>query len=125
MRKKLSSSKSKEALDIIARAPLASTPRPTVARHGQAKGQQSSLKDSKKPESEKPGKFSSIYLNADDLKLLREFRMWFAGQGVETINNTLIIRSALRAVRMDRELLTAYQEAAKLDRRLKKEETNK
>jgi len=108
---------------MIARAPLASPPKPQEGPQDKTEGTQSRPKKKPvRPEPEKPGKFSSIYLNDADLKLLRELRVWFAGQGVENVNNTLIIRSALRAVKTGRELLTAYQEAAKLDRRLKKEE---
>jgi hypothetical protein len=44
---------------------------------------------------------------------------WFAGQGVR-INDSLIIRSALRAVEMDSKLLEACKDAVKLDQRFKK-----
>ncbi len=50
---------------------------------------------------------------------MRELAAWFAGQGVR-ITDSLVIRSALRAVEMDSNLLTACQEATKLDQRFKK-----
>src|SRR5688500_10866844 len=43
------------------------------------------------------GKRSAIYLNAEDQKILRELAVWFASQG-RPINDTLIIRAALRSV---------------------------
>ena len=66
------------------------------------------------------GKRSAIYLNAEDQKILRELALWFASQG-RPINDTLIIRAALRAVagRPDNALLRAYEQARKADRRFK------
>lgn len=65
------------------------------------------------------GKFSSIYLNPEDQRIIREFSVWFAGQG-RKINDTLIIRAALRAAKTGREFLEAYDKAALSDRRIKK-----
>ena len=66
------------------------------------------------------GKRSAIYLNAEDQKILRELALWFASQG-RPINDTLIIRAALRSVagRPDNALLRAYEQARKADRRFK------
>jgi len=66
------------------------------------------------------GKRSAIYLNAEDQKILRELAVWFASQG-RPINDTLIIRAALRSVaeRPDSALLRAYEQARKADRRFK------
>src|ERR1041385_5419150 len=50
------------------------------------------------------GKFSSIYLNPEDQRILREFSVWFAGQG-RKVNDTLIIRAALRAAKTGRDFL--------------------
>ena len=66
------------------------------------------------------GKFSSIYLNPEDQRILRELSLWFSGQG-RKINDTLIIRTALRAARTGSEFLTAYDEAAGSDRRYKRD----
>jgi hypothetical protein len=66
-----------------------------------------------------PGRFSSIYLNGEDQKILRELSMWFASQG-RKINDTLIIRTALRSARTGPDLLAAYDAATKSDRRFKK-----
>ena len=65
------------------------------------------------------GRFSSIYLNEQVQRLLRELSVWFAGQGLR-INDTLVLRIALRAARPGSELLAAYEEAVKSDRRFKK-----
>jgi hypothetical protein len=65
------------------------------------------------------GRFSSIYLNGEDQKILRELSVWFASQG-RKINDTLIIRTALRSVHTGPDLLAAYDEATKSDRRFKK-----
>ncbi len=64
------------------------------------------------------GKFSSIYLNKQDQRILRELSVWFAGQGLR-INDTLVIRIALRAAQPGSALLAAYEEAVKSDRRFK------
>ena len=71
------------------------------------------------PAARPPGRFSSIYLNEQDQRLLRELSVWFAGQGLR-INDTLVLRIALRAARPGSALLTAYEEAIKSDRRFKK-----
>ncbi len=71
------------------------------------------------PAARPPGRFSSIYLNEQDQRLLRELSVWFAGQGLR-INDTLVLRIALRAARPGSELLAAYEEAVKSDRRFKK-----
>ena len=64
------------------------------------------------------GKFSSIYLNEQDQRLLRELSVWFAAQGLR-INDTLVLRAALRAARPGSDLLAAYEESLKADRRYK------
>jgi len=71
------------------------------------------------PAASPPGRFSSIYLNEQDQRLLRELSLWFAGQGLR-INDTLVLRIALRAARPGSALLAAYEEAIKSDRRFKK-----
>jgi hypothetical protein len=71
------------------------------------------------PAARPPGRFSSIYLNEQDQRLLRELSVWFAGQGLR-INDTLVLRIALRAARPGSALLAAYEDAVKSDRRFKK-----
>jgi len=71
------------------------------------------------PAARPPGRFSSIYLNEQDQRLLRELSLWFAGQGLR-INDTLVLRIALRAARPGSALLAAYEEAVKSDRRFRK-----
>jgi len=71
------------------------------------------------PAARPAGKFSSIYLNEQDQHLLRELSVWFVGQGLR-INDTLVLRIALRAARPGNALLAAYEEAVKSDRRFKK-----
>lgn len=66
------------------------------------------------------GRKTSIYLNPEDLKILRELTVWFAGQG-RRVNDTLIIRAALRAVQPGNGLLAAYEDASKSDRRYKRQ----
>ena len=91
----------------------ASAPVPTpLAQTTPARGTQT-------PAARPPGRFSSIYLNEQDQRLLRELSVWFAGQGLR-INDTLVLRIALRAARPGSELLAAYEEAVKSDRRFRK-----
>lgn len=60
-----------------------------------------------------------LYFHPGDRQRIRELAAWFAGQGVR-INDSLIIRSALRAVEMDSKLLEACRDSIKLDQRFKK-----
>lgn len=60
-----------------------------------------------------------LYFHPEDTRRMRELAAWLASQGVR-ITDSLVIRSALRAVEMDSKLLAACQEAAKLDQRFKK-----
>ena len=71
----------------------------------------------------KPGKFQ-IYAHPEDRRLIRELAAWFNSQGLR-ITDSLVIKSALRAVKPGSELLAAYQEAAQLDQRFKKPEASK
>ncbi|ETX03751.1 MAG: hypothetical protein ETSY1_46260 (plasmid) [Candidatus Entotheonella factor] len=71
------------------------------------------------PSANQQGRKTSIYLNPDDLKLLRELTLWLAGQG-RRVNDTLIIRAALRSVQTGSAFLEAYDTAAKSDRRYKR-----
>ena len=88
---------------------------PGMAQKAQAKPKPA------KAAADAPGKFSSIYLNPEDQRLLAELRLWFTGQG-RKVNDTLILRAALRAAKQGRELLAACDEAAAADRRRKSRE---
>ncbi len=63
-------------------------------------------------------------LHPEDRKTIQTLSAWFAGQGVN-ISHSMVIRSALRVARPGDELMTAYQEARKLDQRLKKTKKSK
>ena len=60
-----------------------------------------------------------ISLYPEDQDRIRELLAWFAAQG-KTINTSLVIKSALRAVRTGSELLEGYEQARGLDLRRKK-----
>jgi hypothetical protein len=60
-----------------------------------------------------------LYLRPEDRKLIRDLSAFLAGQGLR-VNDSLVIKSALRAVRPGDELVAAYHEAIKVDRRRKK-----
>jgi len=117
------SSKLDDLMSIIAQAPTAATPKEMP------KATTKTASTSKRPKVSVPaalpaatgsrGRFSSIYLNPEDQRILREFSVWFAGQG-RKINDTLIIRAALRAAKPGGTFLAAYDEATLSDRRFKK-----
>ena len=79
--------------------------------------------ESAAPTQSKTGRFSSVYLNPEDQRLIRELSVWFAAQGLR-INDTLVIRSALRAAHPGSELLAGYEESQKGDRRYKHNKSN-
>jgi hypothetical protein len=60
-----------------------------------------------------------IYFRPEDRKLIRDLSAFLAGQGLR-VNDSLVIKSVLRAVRPGDELIAAYHEAMKADRRRKK-----
>ena len=127
------SSKLTDLMSIIAQATPAATTMPeaprespkTVPRLSRRSAGEGGVKKPKAVKEISPsrpavtGKFSSIYLNPEDQKILRKFSAWFAGQG-RKINDTLIIRAALRAAKTGGEFLAAYDEATLADRRFKK-----
>jgi hypothetical protein len=67
----------------------------------------------------KRGRTSSVSLNDEDTKILRELSSWLAAQGCR-VNDTLILRTALRMANTGSALLEAYDAAVKADKRLKK-----
>lgn len=111
-KKTASSAKDNELLNII---------RGTATSTGESDSPESTLgssQDTSQP-ADQQGRKTSIYLNPDDLKLLRELTLWLAGQG-RRVNDTLIIRAALRSVQTGGAFLQAYDTAAKSDRRYKR-----
>jgi hypothetical protein len=60
-----------------------------------------------------------IYFRPEDRKLIRDLSAFLAGQGLR-VNDSLVIKSVLRAVRPGDELIAAYHEAMKADRRRKR-----
>lgn len=108
------SSHAKQLLEAITQAPTEGAPaaRPRkVARRAQPRQPvQSPQRTSRKT--------SQIYFHPEDKQRLRELSAWLASQGLR-VNDSLVIRSALRAVQMDSRFVTACQDAAKLDRRFK------
>jgi len=117
------SSKADALMSIIAQTPSI-TPAPELPKKSpkavlDVKKPTATRDTSLSPSAGTTGKFSSIYLNPEDQRILREFSVWFAGQG-KKINDTLIIRAALRAAKPSRDFLAAYDQAALSDRRFKK-----
>ncbi len=74
---------------------------------------------SRSANSEKNGKASALYLYSEDQTLIRQHAAWLAQQG-NRVNDSLVVRAVLRAVRPGPDLLHAYQHAVKCDKRLKK-----
>jgi hypothetical protein len=61
-----------------------------------------------------------FYLHAEDEKLIREFVVWLAPHR-KRINDSLVIKSVLRAAKTGTELLAAYDAAVKIDGRSRKD----
>jgi hypothetical protein len=66
----------------------------------------------------KRGKNVHFFLHDEDTRLIRELATWLSGQG-ERPNDSLVVRSAIRAVKADAHLLKCYRQAIQLDGRLK------
>lgn len=118
MAKPSSTSKVAELLGVIKKTPdrlatlsaEATPPAPTTR------------KPARKPQADQPGKASLIYFHPEDKQIIRELSAWFAGQGLR-INDSLVIKSVLRAARPGTDLLTTYHNAIQSDRRFKKPKT--
>jgi hypothetical protein len=65
-----------------------------------------------------PGKPALIYLHLEDRQLIRELAAFLASQGLR-VNDSLVIKTALRAARPGPLFLEAYRAAARTDRRFK------
>ena len=71
------------------------------------------------PTESEQGTKALIYFRPEDRKLIRDLSAFLAGQGLR-VNDSLVIKSVLRAVRPGDELIAAYHEAIKIDRRRKR-----
>jgi hypothetical protein len=65
------------------------------------------------------GKAIQFYLHAPDEKLIRELAVWLAPHR-KRINDSLVIKAALRATKTGPELLAAYDAALKVDGRTRR-----
>ncbi len=118
MAKKLSPERTKVNALLNTITQTTSSPRPP-APPASVKRSEAKLQPPQKPAVRPSGRFSSIYLNPEDEKIIRETALWCTGQGLR-INDSLIVRVALRMLHTGSEFIAAYQEAVKSDRRSKK-----
>jgi hypothetical protein len=79
------------------------------------------------PETVTPGRPKSrvgrpvqFWLHDEDRHLVRELAAWLSGQGLRP-TDSMVIRAALRTAKAGDDLLKAYQEASRLDGRLKQQ----
>jgi hypothetical protein len=114
MAKKSTPNKAKQLLNVIGRQdvapsasppPEATTPAATPARTA---------------EKSNSGEATVLWFHPEDKQRIRELVAYLASQGVPRLNNSLVIKTALRAVQMNEDLLAAYHQAVQSDRRLKK-----
>lgn len=62
------------------------------------------------------GKAVQVYLHAEDEKIIRELAVWLAPHR-KRINDSLVIKTALRAAKTGHEFLAAYDAAVQVDGR--------
>lgn len=67
------------------------------------------------------GRAVQFYLHPEDEQLIREYVVWLAPHR-KRINDTLIIKTVLRAAKTGSEFLVAYDKAVKVDGRLKRKQ---
>jgi hypothetical protein len=65
------------------------------------------------------GKPVQLYLHDEDQRLIRELAVWLAPHR-KRINDSLIVKTALRAAKTGPELLAAYDDAVKVDGRTRR-----
>ena len=65
------------------------------------------------------GKAIQFYLHAPDEKLIREFAVWLAPHR-KRINDSLVLKTVLRAAKTGPDLLAAYDAAVKVDGRTRR-----
>jgi len=106
-------------------APEAEVAQPTAA-HGRA-GRRGPKKASGRPAARKAtappartrGKPVQMYLHDEDQRLIRELAVWLAPHR-KRINDSLIVKTALRAAKTGPELLAAYDDAVQVDGRTRR-----
>jgi len=100
--------------------PLARSPRPQSHRQGTPESSQSRAARSRPP-ARPPirGKAIQFYLHEPDEKLIREFAVWLAPHR-KRINDSLVVKTVLRAAKTGSELLAAYDAAVKVDGRTRR-----
>jgi hypothetical protein len=108
-------------LSAIGRQPIPAPTMPPESTPQPPKASKRAASPRVAPVADAPGKYTSIYINAEDEKILRVLSAWLAGQG-KRVNDTLVIRAALRAAKTGHDLLAAYETAAHSDRRFKKKD---
>ena len=67
------------------------------------------------------GKAIQFYLHAPDEKLIREFAVWLAPHR-KRINDSLVLKTVLRAAKTGPDLLAAYDAAVKVDGRTRRKD---
>ena len=65
------------------------------------------------------GKAIQFYLHTPDQKLIREFAVWLAPHR-KRINDSLVVKTVLRAAKTGPDLLAAYDAAVKVDGRTRR-----
>jgi len=105
-------SRTDELLLAISGSPTTSPTQSSIPQASSTQGQESIRRG-------KRGRTSSVSLNDEDTQILRNLSSWLAAQGCR-VNDTLILRTALRMATTGAALLEAYDAAVKADKRLKK-----
>lgn len=121
-------SKAADLLKVLGQksvAPTAAKPKATAPeRRDTARGTETRSPDRQRARNRTApqtirGKAIQFYLHAPDEKLIREFAVWLAPHR-KRINDSLVIKTVLRATKAGPELLAAYDAAVKVDGRTAK-----
>lgn len=98
---------------------------PTKAEKAQAplpgKHVAKSLPEQSKPKA-RVGRAITFWFHDEDRLLIRELAAWLAGQGMRP-TDSMVVRAALRMAKTGGALIEAYKEEAKLDGRMKRNNT--
>ena len=100
------SGKSKKEDELLAAIKNTKKPHSSSSRPSTQKASHSN-QPSSKPASYRRGRTSSFSFNEEDYRIIRELSAWLAGQG-RRVNDTAILRAALRMVETGDELLQVY-----------------
>jgi hypothetical protein len=116
-------SKSNALLDAIRNAPTKAAPAATPIPPEQPAISLEPQKRATPAKTQKSaavrGKGALVYLYEEDWKIIREMAAWLAGQG-RRVNDSLVLRAALRMARPGDALLNAFEQASRSDKRFKK-----